>query len=115
MSTSLTKLYKIANDDIKFKITIGQGQIAVSDLYLGKQKIGSEIPNSFERSIQSNEDLKGKSLYCFTIVSDIQTATNQTSITYELTGGVKPFKKLLSESVDEHGETLLYTSTIILY
>lgn len=117
MSTSLSKFCRVRSEDtVTLKITIGHGQVGTTSVNLAEKELVSGHKNTLELTIPSTgEGLNGKTLYCSTIVADIRTETNETSITYELTGGVKPFKQALQESVDSHGDVVFYTATFRFY
>jgi hypothetical protein len=118
MSTSLTKLYRVNNDDqsVQLSITIGDGQVGVTSINLGSEQIVSNHKNSIlSMDIGTGEDLKGKTLYCTTSVTDVQSTTNQTSVMYELHGGKIPFSQTLSETVAGDGDVVFYTATFYFY
>lgn len=116
MNTSLSKLYRVGKGDkVTLKITIGYAQVGTTTVNLGSNKLVSDQKNTFELPIGSGEDLNGKTLYCSTIVADIQKETNQTSVTYELTGGPQGFKQTLQESVENEGAVVFYTATFRFY
>lgn len=117
MSTSLSKFYQVRDEDsVTFKITIGHGQVGITSVNLGKERIKSDYQNTLELTIpEKGKDLKGKKLFCSTIVADVRTETNETSVTYELTGGAKPFKQTLQESVESEGDVVFYVATFLFY
>ena len=117
MSTSLSKFYQVREEDtVTLKVTIGHAQHAVTAVYLGKDQIVPGHRNSLELSIPgSGRELNGKTLYCTTVVADVRTETNETSVTFELIGGVKPFKQTLQESVQSEGEVVFYAATFLFW
>lgn len=118
MSTSLTKLYKVNNDNqaIRLSVTIGDGQIGVTSVNLGSEQMVVNHKNSLlDKEIGNGLNLKGKVLFCTTTVTDVQQATNKTSVTYELKGGQIPFSQTLSETVTSDGDVVFYTATFYFY
>ncbi len=112
MSTSLSKFYRIRNTDlIKLSITIGNGQVGTTYVHLGADQVVAGQKNTFNITLPgTGQELNGKTLYCTTVVADIQTITNETSVTYELTGGVVSFKQTLQETVAGDGDVVFYTA-----
>jgi GTP cyclohydrolase III len=117
MSTTLSKFYQVRDEEkVKLKITIGYGQIGTTSVNLGKNKIISDHENTLEETtLGSGKELVSKKLFCSTIVADVRTETNETSVTYELIGGVKPFKQTLQESVESEGDVVFYIATFLFY
>ena len=117
MSTSLSKFYRIRDEDpVTLKITIGHGQIGTTILNLSGEELVSGHKGSLEYVLpKSGKELNNKTLYCSTIVADVRTETNETSVTFELIGGLKPFKQTLQESVESEGDVVFYTTTFRFY
>lgn len=117
MSTALSKFYRVRDEDsVTLKITIGHGQVGITSVNLGKERIESDHQNTLELKIPGKgKDLKSKKLFCSTIVADVRTETNATSVTYELIGGVKPFKQTLQETVESEGDVVFYVATFLFY
>lgn len=113
MSTIISKLYQIRpNDVVTLKITIGHGQVGVSTVSLGTSNLAERLRDNLDLFInRPGENLVGKTLICVTTVSDVRMETNETSVTFELTGGITPFKQTLQESVPNHGDVLIYAAT----
>jgi hypothetical protein len=117
MSTFLSKLYRIQEDqEVTLRITIGHGQVGTTSVSLGVDELVTGHHGTLELVLPATgADLNGKTLYCSTVVADVQTQTNETSVTYELTGGVKPFSETLQETVDDEGDVVFYTATFRFY
>ncbi len=113
MSTSLSKFYKVRGDDtVTLKINIGHAQVGTTTVNLGLQQLVSGHKDSLSLTLPgTGTDLDGKTLFCSTIVADVRSETNQTSVTYEITGGVSDFKQTLQESVTSNGDVIFYTAT----
>ena len=112
MSTVLARFCRVKNtSEIKLSLTIGFAQKGYSTVYLEDEKIG-EWDGSFTKSLEiQGNDLKGKTLFCHTLIIDLRSETDETSVTYELTGGKADFKQTLKESVDKPGGVKHYVAT----
>jgi hypothetical protein len=117
MSTFVTKLYRVRpEDNVTFKVIIGHGQLGKTTLNLLGDELVAGRRNTFEYTLPGpGNKLDGKKLYVSTVVADVQTDTNETSVTYELEGGVKPFRETLQETVESHGDVVFYTATFRFY
>jgi hypothetical protein len=115
MSTSLVKNYGLIGNGsvVKIKIDIGFGQLGVTKINLGDNTIVDNTQGSFEKVVGIDTELKGKKLFCVTTVTDVRNETNNTSVDYLLTGGIKAYSNSLQESVNSQGEVLFYTSMFI--
>ncbi|UCD18313.1 MAG: hypothetical protein JSV44_05220 [Candidatus Zixiibacteriota bacterium] len=113
MSTKVYKSYRLEdNSQVTLKVTIGHGQKGITDVFLGDRKIIDGKLGSFEEKLPgTGRDLNGQSMLCTTIVADIRTETDETSVRYALAGGVKPYVQPLQESVDSPGDVKYYTAT----
>ena len=105
MATSIAKFYRVKDtSELDLKIEIGQVQKGITDISLGDKKlIENFVGDVSEKLPGKGEDLKGKTMFCHTMVIDVRDETNETSVTYKLTGGRTDFKETLQESVEEHG------------
>ena len=117
MSTSLSNFYRVRNEDtVTLKITIGHGQVGTTSVNLAGNDLVSGHKNSLNLRIPgSGKELNGKTLFCSTIVADVRTETNETSVTYEVSGGVNPFKQTLQERVDSEEDIVFYTGIFRFY
>ena len=117
MNTVLSKFYRIrAEDTVKLKITIGHGQTGVTSVNLGKERIVTGHQNTLELTIPGRgTNLSGKKLFCTTTVADVRTETNETSVTYELLGGITSFRQAMQETVENEGDVVFYTATFLFY
>ncbi len=118
MSTSITKVYRVkdSEDEVSITIKIGHGQNAATSIFLGGTELRSELRDDvIELHVGKGKDIKNKSLYCTTTVTDVRRETNETSVTYKLTGGVNTFENTYSETVDNEGETVSYMATFYFF
>src|SRR5262245_66353567 len=86
---SHTNLYRVQhNQPIRLQVVIGDSQVGGTALTL------DGVPTPFDNAAghatigQIGATLVGKVLHCATTVQDINPATNNTSVTYRLSGGV---------------------------
>jgi hypothetical protein len=117
MSTVLSKFFRVRPEDqIFLKITIGHAQIGTTMVSLAGEQLASDQRDSFKIALpKDGKELAGKSLFCSTIVTDVRSETNQTSVTYELIGGENPWKQTLSETVESENDSIFYVATIKFY
>ena len=113
MTPNISKSYSVRKDSqVTLKLTIGNGQKATTTITLDSVEIVKDEKNSFEFVLHElGEKLKGKVLYCVTMVSDFVPETNETSVTYEMTGGRSDFKITLNESVDMEAGKVHYVAS----
>jgi hypothetical protein len=112
MSTTLTKVYRVRkNDVVILRISIGFAQVGVTTVFLDNEMLAENRRNSFEVKLNKpGESLGGKTLMCSTIVTDVRRETNETSVTYELIGGVIAQKHTLQDSVESEGDVIIYVA-----
>ena len=116
MSTTFSKFYKVLREkDVAVEIFIGHGQVGDTTIYLGNEKIVENKKGNFEHNLGRGENLNGKSLFCSTIVSDVRSETNNTSVTYKIHGGVNPYEQIMQETVESQGDVVFYTATFTFY
>ena len=111
MGTTLYKTYNIPKDcTITLTVTIGYGQKGDTQVYLDGKTL-CQYTDTFTHNIPNKgSELDNKILFCSTIVADIQKGTNETSVIYELSGGVNTYKQILQESVDSDGDVKFYVA-----
>ncbi|MFH1861807.1 MAG: hypothetical protein ABH878_03245, partial [bacterium] len=81
-------------------------QIHLNDQTISADHIDSLPP----KAVGKGSNLIGKVLNCTTTVTDIVPETNDTSITYELTGGIDPFRQTLQTTAPRAGGVIFYTA-----
>jgi len=113
-SLCLVEVYKTKDttENINLEVNIGYGQKSFSRLYLSGKKLGGEKSDSFSQKIGMNKNLKNERLDCIITVHDIQEITNETSVTFKLTGGQGEVCETLKKSVNYEGDVVFYTATI---
>ncbi len=117
MSNSLNHLYELRKEDtVDLSVQVGYSQQGDSSIYLDGQKVQEYDAVEFTFAIpDTGEELHRKELVCVTVVKDINEQVNKTSIEYKLTGGIKPYKKKLEETVDKDGGVLVYNAIFEFY
>ena len=95
-----------SNQEILLSIVVGDAQIGSSYVQLeGDKKGEGQISNL---ALGTGEEVRGKTLAVKSVVTDVNDATNSTSITYRVGG------QELSQTatVDQEGDSVIYRATI---
>ncbi len=81
----LSRRYQVDNGDVSVRIIVGEGQVGTSLVEVD----GIEIASGGLARVRlgSGEELPGKTARVITTVTDVQRATNRTSVRYVLEGG----------------------------
>jgi hypothetical protein len=108
-----TRLYKIGNNaPIYLTVTIGDNQVGGTSVIFDGQSIGPANGTIDKLQIGSSGDnLQFKLLLCTTNIKDINTETNQTSVTYTLTGGEEPQDFPFTIDTTQNGGLAMYSIT----
>jgi hypothetical protein len=86
---SHTNIYRVQNNQpIALQVTIGDGQVGGTALTLNGTPAPFDNASGQAPIGQAGASLVGSILQCATTVQDINPATNNTSVTYQLTGGL---------------------------
>ncbi|WPV64779.1 hypothetical protein [Chitinophaga sp. LS1] len=89
------------------------GQSAVSDVIIDSTKQGSNIQGAIINfTIGTGNSLVNKFLEVYTIITDVSTVTNLTSLDFSLTGGTAPYRYKMERTVQEQGDSAAYKITI---
>jgi hypothetical protein len=116
MSNTLTKAYQLKDgEELKLTIIVGDGQLGITSVSLENELIVNNETGTIERIIGRYSNLKGKSLYCTSTVTDVRTETNKTSITYRLEGGVNTYENTLQETVNNEGDVVRYNASFFFF
>src|SRR5690606_12928887 len=100
ITISDTKLYiVIPVEPVEIRVEIGDAQVGGTSIMLdGVQR---QVGDEWERIGGPGEDLSFKVVHCVTTVRDVNAATNHTSVTYTLRGGLQqesfPYDAVVSE------------------
>ena len=95
--------------DVELTVTIGNRQIGGSAIKIGDAQL-EPVGDVTDHRIGSATELDGKSLLVRTLVSDVNLASDWTSVRYYLTG-VTPQEYSAKHEVAEDGNAVLYTTT----
>lgn len=104
--------YKVATDSVKLSIVIGDAQIGSSLVLLDQSELGRGEINAV--AVGAGPQIRGKTLSVKSVVTDVNDATNHTSITYRLSGGAADQAFSQSATVDAEGDSVIYKATIHL-
>jgi hypothetical protein len=104
--------YSVGTGTLRLVVTIGDGQFGSTLLVVG----GTAFPQvrEFDADIGLSADLKGKTLSIFSVVTNTNTQTKHTSVTYQLTGGPVPWQQTFMCTVNADGDSVQYVATVVL-
>lgn len=89
------------------------GQSAVSDVIIDSNKRGSNIQGTItDFTLGTGNSLVNKFLEVYTIITDVATDTNLTSLDFSLTGGLAPYRYKMERTVQQQGDSAAYKITI---
>jgi hypothetical protein len=115
MNTPIIENYRVRNTDdpILLSVTIGFAQRGVTRMLLNGNKHGDGIVDSFtDRVIGTGKNLLGKKLLCTVTVDASQSASStgpyETSVDFELKGGLKAVEYGREETVTKQGTVVYY-------
>lgn len=111
---SHTNIYRVqTNQPVQIGVVIGDGQVGGTAMTLN----GVPVPfdNTTGRAVvgQAGTSLVGAVLQCMTTVQDINPATNNTSVTYQLGGGLAAQTFLFSVQVTADSGIARYSLTFL--
>ena len=111
---SITDFYDLndSTDRVVLEVEIGFGQPAASRVFIDYAPIGGQKLNDFTAELGSNQSLINKKLIINTSVWDLQSGTDQTSVTVKLSGGVTSYSRTATCSVSPSGGVAIYITTI---
>lgn len=108
-----TQVYMLGGGEtVTLTVTIGDDQVGGSSVvWEGKTVAQGEVKGLHVGGAEGG--LTGQLLVCTTSVQDINTATNHTSVTYELGGGSADQSFTYTIDVSEPGGTAIYAITFV--
>ena len=114
---TITDFYDLddSTNQVHLQVKIGYGQPAASRVFIDFDPLGGQKMNDFDTDVGSNISLKNKKLIINTSVWDLQSATDQTSVTVKLTGGKSTYERTAQCSVSEQGGVAIYVTTIYFF
>lgn len=103
----------VADGDVSLSIVVGDAQMGSSVVRRGDER-GEvlAIGDVADLALGTGAALRGTAVYVKSIVTDINDATNFTSITYQFRSGGTTTPLELSAAVDAEGESVVYRMTI---
>lgn len=108
--------YKVDHTDTPVVMNLfpgSTGQSAVSDIIIDGTKVGNKLTGSISsRTLGTGASLINKFLEIYTIITDVATDTNLTSLEFTLTGGTAPYRYRMERTVPEQGDSAAYKITI---
>jgi hypothetical protein len=113
MLVRLRDAYVLADDDVKLDVTVGEGQKAFLEVLLNGRPIGHGADVK-DLAVGKGSELAGSRLRITATVTDTNTDTNRTSVTYRLTGGRSTMVRTSEHTVDIDGDTVDYDAIFLL-
>jgi hypothetical protein len=113
MSTQILEVYRVNLESSKpviLEVSIGNGQLGITSANLEERKIINEVDGNFQHEIGPGPEIDGKSLFVTTMVKDVQTASNKTSVTYKLINGISQYTGTMKKEVSAEGGAVFYTA-----
>lgn len=104
--------YKVATATVKLTVIVGDAQIGSSLVRLDAAELGRGDINGL--TIGKGPQTRGKTLSIKSVVTDVNDATNHTSITYAISGGAADQMFSQMAMVDEEGDSVIYKASIHL-
>jgi hypothetical protein len=111
-STNFSTSYEIGDGEVRLTVRIGDRQIGASAVRIDGKEVTSGIIK--ECIIGRGDELNGKELFVKTVVTDVNDATNRTSVTYTLSGGLRTSTYAQHTTVAADGDTVIYRATFAL-
>ena len=119
-STSLFTSNEVDDSNRMVKLSArigGPKQAGLTEGWMDGKRIFKDKVGSFSNEpISLNNELNGKTLNVFTVVSDsIEEDENFTEVKYDLTGGVGEVHTTLSKKVSKQGDSVFYELEVFFF
>ena len=101
-----------ADNALLLTVTIGDAQLGVSAVWIDDRLF--DKGDFTRRPIGLGKELFDSQLRIKSLVSDVNAATNHTSVTYILEGGPSVRKDILQQEVANNGDSVIYRSIYAL-
>ena len=113
MLVRLRDAYIVADADVTLDVTVGEGQKAFLEVLLNGLPIGhgADVKGLI---VGKGNEVAGSRLRITATVTDTNTDTNRTSVTYRLTGGRTTMIRTSEHTVDIDGDTVDYDAIFLL-
>jgi hypothetical protein len=99
---------------VTLSVTIGDAQVGGTAVLLNGKLVGNGKSITDLAVGAKDQDLRGSNISCTTTVQDVNPATNHTSVTYALRGGVNDRDFTYEVSVSEAGGQAIYIVIFML-
>ena len=113
MLVRLKDSYVVADDEVRLTVEIGQGQKGYVEVFLDGTRIG-QGDGITDLLVGPGPKLGGQRLRVSSTVTDTNQNTNNTSVTYTLTGGRQTQSYDSRYEVEAPGETVDYDASFRL-
>lgn len=107
MLIRLREAYELADGDVRLSVVVGEGQRGFIEVLLD----GAPLEHGHEITtlrVGAGSELAGRKLRVTATVTDTNTSTNRTSVTYTIRGGERTRSWTVQHEVDTEGETVDY-------
>jgi hypothetical protein len=106
---SMNASVPVADDEeVLLSIVVGDAQLGASRVLLGTTQVG--LGQIADLSLGLGSAVRGQTIKIKSVVTDVNDATNHTSITYRV--GAQELSQ--TATVDEQGDSVIYRATIQL-
>ncbi len=114
MSVTQSVFYRLGDlaATVHLRLVIGQAQKGATVVQIGGVMLASSNQDVVEVELGTGAELRGKKVFCTTVVTDINPQTNLTSVTWEISGGLAAFTRTCTETLDHDGDSVLYVAVI---
>jgi hypothetical protein len=114
VSVTQSIFYRVGDlaQTVRLRIVIGQAQKGATVVQLGSGVLASTNDDVVDVELGTGAEVRGKKVFCTTLVTDVNPQTNLTSVSWELSGGAKDFVKTCTESLDRSGDSVLFVAVI---
>jgi hypothetical protein len=113
VDTTGTYTVGTGNGEVKLAVIIGEGQIGTTRVRVsGIELVTATGPVTV--TVGKAAAIKGKSVFVRTIVNDVNSLTNDMSVTYHFSGGPSPQLNVAKGKVTAEGRLLIFEGTFSL-
>lgn len=113
MDASFQFQHAAGDEDLFLDVTVGEAQLGAS-VVLFDGRVVAKGESILDLRLGSGPEVRGKSLFVKSIVSDVNDRTNWTSVRYVLRSGESECPFLAQIQVPREGDSIVYRTTFEL-
>jgi len=98
--------YEVSDKANRLSVVVGDAQIGASVVKLGQKTLASGPIDNL--ALGNGAGLRGKTLFVKSVVTDVNDATNHTSLTHRFHRGTEVRDFVSMATVDEEGDSVIY-------